>query len=111
MVSPARRRDAANYVQRRHHVSERRACRLVGVHRSTKRYRAMPGDYELRLTKRMNTLADRHPRYGYRRIWALLRAEGWSVNRKRIERLWRLEGHRVPPRRSRASGRRGGERP
>jgi putative transposase len=46
----------------------------------------------------MNELAAQHPRYGYRRIWALLRGEGWRVNRKRIERLWRLEGHRVPPR-------------
>ena len=52
----------------------------------------------------MNELADRHPRYGYRRIWALLRSEGWAINRKRIERLWRLEGHRVPPRRITASG-------
>ena len=46
---------------------------------------------------RMNELADRHPRYGYRRVWALFRHEGWVVNRKRIERLWRLEGHRIPP--------------
>jgi putative transposase len=52
----------------------------------------------------MNELAARHPRYGYRRIWALLRGEGWRVNRKRIERLWRLEGHRVPPRRAQSSG-------
>ena len=54
----------------------------------------------------MNELAAAHPRYGSRRIWALLRSEGWRVNRKRIERLWRLEGHRVPPRRSQASGKR-----
>lgn len=54
----------------------------------------------------MNELATRHPRYGYRRIWALLRTEGWQVNRKRVERLWRLEGHRVPPRRTQASGKR-----
>jgi hypothetical protein len=45
----------------------------------------------------MNELADKHPRYGYRRIWALLRSEGFEVNEKWIERLWRLEGHRVPP--------------
>ncbi len=49
--------------------------------------------------KRLNELAARHPRYGYRRIWALLRSEGFEVNHKRIERLWRLEGHKVPPRR------------
>jgi transposase InsO family protein len=70
---------------------------VVGQHRSTQRYRATEPDYQLRLAKRMNELAERHPRYGYRRIWALLRGEGWEVNRKRIERLWRLEGHRVPP--------------
>jgi putative transposase len=104
MVSPARRRDAVRYLQRRHRVSERRACRVLGQHRSTQRYRGVSPDLEIRLVRRMNTLAERHPRYGYRRIWALLRTEGWAVNRKRIERLWRLEGHRVPPRRSVASG-------
>ena len=45
---------------------------------------------------RMLELVRRHPRYGYRRIWALLRAEGWRVNRKRIHRLWRREGLKVP---------------
>jgi transposase InsO family protein len=104
MVSPARRRDAAAYLQRRHKVSERRACRVVGQHRSTQRYQRVPAEYELRLVARMNELAAAHPRWGYRRVWSLLRAEGWLVNRKRIERLWRLEGHRVPPRRSQASG-------
>jgi transposase InsO family protein len=104
MVSPTRRRDAARYLQRRHKVSERRACRVVGQHRSTQRYERVAPAYELKLVARMNELAALHPRYGYRRIWALLRAEGWRVNRKRIERLWRLEGHRVPPRRSQASG-------
>jgi transposase InsO family protein len=54
----------------------------------------------------MNELAAKHPRYGYRRIWKLLRGEGFLVNRKRVERLWRLEGHRVPPRRALASGKR-----
>jgi transposase InsO family protein len=52
----------------------------------------------------MNELAAAHPRWGYRKVWALLREEGWRINRKRIERLWRLEGHRVPPRRVMASG-------
>jgi transposase InsO family protein len=104
MVSPTRRRDAAVYLQRRHKVSERRACRVVGQHRSTQRYQRQEPEYELRLVVAMNELAAVHPRYGYRRICALLRTDGWRVNRKRIERLWRLEGHRVPPRRSQASG-------
>jgi putative transposase len=106
MVSPARRRDAASYLQRRHEVSERRACRVVELHRSTHRYRAVAPEYELRLVARMNELAAAHPRWGYRTVWQLLRTEGWLVNRKRIERLWRLEGHRVPPRRSQNSGKR-----
>jgi putative transposase len=104
MVSPARRRDAVRYLVGRHTVSERRACKLVGQHRSTQRYSPAPPEYELRLVKEMNRLAAAHPRWGYRTVWSLLRADGWQVNRKRIERLWRLEGHRVPPRKSRDSG-------
>jgi putative transposase len=99
MVSPSRRRDAVTYLCQRHQVSERRACRLLGQHRSTNRYRAVAPELELRLVERMNELAGLHPRYGYRRVWALLRAEGLVVNRKRVERLWRLEGHKVPARR------------
>ena len=108
MVSPSRRRDAVHYLCRRHGVSERRACRVVDQHRSTHRYRAVAPELELRLVARMNELAARHPRYGYRRIWALLRSEGFQVNRKRIKRLWRLEGHRVPPQRSRSGGKAAG---
>ncbi len=104
MVSPARRRDAVQYLVRRHKVSERRACKLVGQNRSTQRYVSAPPEYELRLVKEMNRVAAAHPRWGYRTVWSLLRADGWAVNRKRIERLWRLEGHRVPPRRSKNSG-------
>jgi putative transposase len=103
-VRPARRRDAVRFLVRRRKVSERRACQLVGQHRSTQRYAKVPLEYELRLVARMNEPAATHPRYGYRRIWAWLRNEGWRVNRKCVERLWRLEGHRVPPRRSQASG-------
>lgn len=111
MVSPSRRRDAVKYLVGRHPVSERRACKVVGLHRSTHRYEAVAGDFELRLVERMNELAAVHPRYGYRRIHALLVAEGFCVNKKRIERLWRLEGHRVPPQHKRhgqkATGRSG----
>ncbi len=99
MVSPSRRRDAVTYLCRRHPVSERPACELLGQHRSTQRYVSQPPLLEQRLVERMNELAERHPRYGYRRVWALLRSEGFQINRKRIERLWRLEGHRVPPQR------------
>jgi transposase InsO family protein len=103
-VSPTRRRDAVRFLVGKRRVSERRACQVVGQHRSTQRYERVPAEYELRLVARMNELAAAHPRYGYRRIWSLLRNEGWRVNRKRIMRLWRLEGHRVPPRRSQTFG-------
>ena len=106
MVSPERRRAAVAYLMRRHGVSERRACRLVDLNRSTQRYQTLPADEEVRLVRAMNELAAAHPRYGYRMVWALLRGDGWRVNRKRIERLWRLEGHRVPPSRSKNSGKR-----
>lgn len=105
MVSPARKRDAVAYLRKRHRVSERRACRLVGQHRSVQRYRPEPPEFELTLVRRMNELAAAHPRYGSPRICALLKAEGFAVNHKRIERLWRAEGHRIP-KPKRASGKR-----
>ena len=80
-------------------VSERRACRALDQHRSTQRYAARPRSDEGRLVRRMRELVRRHPRFGYRRIWALLKAEGWRVNRKRISRLWRREGLKVPRKR------------
>ena len=104
MVSPARRRDAVTYLMRRHKVSQRRACRLVGQHRSTQRYAPIVPAEELKLVVAMNELANANPRWGYRRVHVLLQRDGWKVNRKRIERLWRLEGHRVPPRRMKDSG-------
>lgn len=106
MVSPARRREAVAFLVRQHKVSERRACQVVGQHRSTQRYERIAPEYERKLVAAMNDLADKNPRYGYRRIWALLRTDGWEINRKRIERLWRKEGHRVPPRRVKKSGKR-----
>jgi hypothetical protein len=95
-VSPARRRDAVRFLVGKRRVSERRACRLLGQHRSTQRYEPQPPELELRLVRRMNELAAVHPRYGYRRVWALLRSEGFAVNRKRVERLWRLGGPSGP---------------
>jgi transposase InsO family protein len=107
-LSPARRREAVAYLVRRYTVSQRRACVVVGQHRSTQRYEPRPDDFEDRLVKEMNRLAELHPRWGYRQIWALLVDDGWKVNRKRIERLWRAEGLRVPPAKAKASGKRAG---
>jgi len=72
---------------------------VVGQHRSTNRYAPTPGDFEQRLIEAIHKLAATHPRYGYRRVHALLVADGWNVNVKRVERLWRREDLRVPPRR------------
>lgn len=74
-----------------HGLSERRACGLTRVHRSTKRYRSRRSDHPA-LRARLRQLAAAHPRYGYRRLWVLLRREGHVVNHKRIQRLYRLEG-------------------
>jgi len=77
-------------------VPERRACRVLGQHRSTQRKPpSTPGD-EAALTADIVALATRYGRYGYRRITALLREAGWAVNRKRVERIWRREGLKVP---------------
>lgn len=83
-------------MQQTFEVSERRAGRVLGQNRSTQRQRPKAKDREQRLLTRMLELVRRHPRFGYRRIWALLRAEGWRINRKRIHRLWRREGLKVP---------------
>ena len=80
-------------------MSERRACRVIRIARSSQRYPVRSGDAEVPLTQRMVALATRYGRYGYRRITALLRQEGWRVNHKRVERIWRREGLKVPPRR------------
>ena len=78
------------------HVSERRACRVLGQARSTQRRRAIIRDDEDALTDRVVQLASCYGRYGYRRITALLRHEGWKVNHKRVERIWRSAGLKVP---------------
>jgi putative transposase len=77
-------------------VSERRACLVLGQARSTQRHTPQPSEYEERLVEQMIDLATRYGRYGYRRITGLLRYLGWRVNHKRIERLWRREGLKVP---------------
>jgi len=77
-------------------VSQRRACRALSQPRSTQRYKPLVPDDERRLLAAMEALVRKHPRYGYRRVWAELRQAGWRVNRKRVYRLWRREGLKVP---------------
>jgi transposase InsO family protein len=77
-------------------ISERRACRALGQHRSTQRKIPTTPDDEAALTADIVELARQYGRYGYRRITALLRRAGWTVNKKRVERIWRCEGLKVP---------------
>ena len=77
-------------------VSVRRACRVIGQHRSTQRREKTPRHDEGELTAAIISLAERFGRYGYRRITALLREAGWSVSTGRVYRIWRREGLKVP---------------
>jgi putative transposase len=79
-------------------VPERVACRVLGQHRSTQRKLPGKADDEAALTTSIVGLAKQYGRYGYRRITVLLRDEGWHANHKRVERIWRSEGLKVPPR-------------
>jgi putative transposase len=88
---PAARRRAVQHLQDRFAVSERRACRLVGIHRSTLRYRAQGNDND-GVRQRLRELAAERPRFGYRRRHVLRRREGHAVNHKRVLRLYRAEG-------------------
>lgn len=99
MVGVAARREAVEFIKARH-ISERRSCRLISLNRKSCRYR-----HKLRvdndLVKRVRELAIEYPRFGYRRIHALLKREGWEVNLKRIYRLWKQESLSLPKRRER----------
>jgi len=78
-------------------VSERRACQALEQYRTTQRYLPHIGTEEEKLTGGIIELASKYGRYGYRRITALLNNEkGWRVNHKRVERIWRREGLKVP---------------
>ncbi|WP_431790985.1 IS3 family transposase [Kocuria palustris] len=104
LLSPDRRRAAVDHLKRKLRVSERMACRLVGLSRSAYR-RPLKGDTvadpDRALREWLRDWAKDHPRYGYRRAYHDARAEGWVVNHKKIQRLWRDEGLRVPQRRRR----------
>src|SRR5215212_8263066 len=96
LLSPSRRRAAVKHVRRHLGVSERRACRVIAKPTSSQRYEGLKADRDRDLLERMVELSRENPRYGYRRVWALLRREGWPVNKKRVHRLWREEGLKVP---------------
>jgi putative transposase len=96
VVSPNQQRAAADYLGERYKVSQRRISRVMGRSRSVLRYRRSRRTDEQPLSREIKRLARRHPRYGYRRVHALLVRGGWSVNLKRVRRLWIGLGLRRP---------------
>jgi putative transposase len=88
VVSPTQQRAATDYLSEQYGVSQRRICRALGRSRSTVRYQRACRADESSLIREIKRLARRHPRYGYRRVHALLTRGGWSVNIKRVRRIW-----------------------
>jgi transposase InsO family protein len=99
VVTRFQQQGAVQYLRQGYAISQRRAARVLDRPRSSVRYRSrVRGDEEL-LLRAIRRLARRHLRYGYKRIHALLRREGWQVNIKRVRRLWIAMGLRRPLRR------------
>jgi putative transposase len=94
-MTSARRRLIATELCDRFGVSQRRVSRALDLARSNLRYTPVASDERAALAQRIEELAGRHPRYGYRRIWALLDREGWLVNKKTVRRHWRELGLKV----------------
>jgi putative transposase len=94
MTAP-RRRLIAKELCEEFHASQRRVSRALGLARSGLRYAPVVGDEQTALARRIEELAGAHPRFGYRRIWALLDREGWTVNKKAVRRLYRELGLKV----------------
>ena len=95
-MSPARKREAVLRLREQLEMSERRACRVLSQPRSSQRRKSKPRDDEPALVKRMLELVRERPRFGYRRIAALLRQEGFRASETRMLRLWGREGLKVP---------------
>jgi putative transposase len=98
VVTPDQLRSVADYLDERYGISQRRIARILGRSRSILRYRRSHKSDEPALTREIRRLARRHPRYGYRRIHALLVRRGWTVNIKRVHRLWIELGLKRPVR-------------
>ncbi|WP_406870279.1 IS3 family transposase [Thioclava sp. 'Guangxiensis'] len=96
LLSPSRRRQCIDHVRQELGVSERRSCRALGQYRSTQRKIPAGRQDEALLTADITELARKYGRYGCRQIAGLLNQAGWCVNHKRVERIWRCEGLKVP---------------
>jgi len=97
-MSPGHKKQMAQAVMAHGLCSGRRACFILRLARATLWYRAgQRSDRQQQMVARLHALSEAHPRYGYRRMAALLRQEGWTVGKRQIQRLRRVEGLRVPP--------------
>ena len=96
MISPAKKRRVVEEIVEKLKVSERRTCKVLEQPRSTQRTKKKEKLDEAQLTEDIVKLAKDYGRYGYRRITALLKQQGWQVNHKRVERLWIKEGLKIP---------------
>lgn len=105
-MTAARRRLIAADLCDRFAVSQRRASRALGLPRSSLRYAPVVCDERAALARRIEELAGEHPRFGYRRIWAMLDRDGWSVNKKAVHRHWRQSGLTLAGPRARPTPRR-----
>ena len=105
-MTSARRRLIVKDLCEHFSVSQRRASRALDLPRSSLRYAAVARDEQAVLARRIEELAGAHPRFGSRRIWALLDREGWSVNKKAVRRIWRLMGLKLAKPRAKPKPRR-----
>jgi transposase InsO family protein len=98
MVGPARKREAVAHLEEVLEVSQRRACEVIKQPRATQRYRGIKRGKDAALAAELRRISAAHPRAGYRMATALLRRAGMEINVKRVQRLWRQEGLKVPRR-------------
>jgi transposase InsO family protein len=98
VVTPNHQRAAADYLAEEYSLSQRQVCRLMGRSRSTIRYRPKVATDQPKLIREIKRLARRHPRFGYRRVHAMLIRQGWTLNIKRVHRLWGELGLKRPVR-------------
>ena len=99
MVSPQAKRQGVAYLVAEKEYSQRQACQLIGISRSSARYEKRQKEDEAELIRDIRDLANRHKTYGYRRIHILLRREGSKkINKKRVHRIWKAEGLQLPRR-------------
>ena len=87
-MTALRRRMIAKELCEEFHISQRRVSQAVDLARSSLRYAPVVRDERTALARRIEELAGTPPRFGYRRIWALLDREGWTVNKKAVRRLY-----------------------